>query len=100
MAHYSLRPRLQFKLNDFSSTKNIGLPKQPGKMAFELSMQPVINSVTVKSRIHVEINAGMERILYHLLYSIAANANISRIQTLLEQTSVHRKFNKLDMTHC
>ena len=42
----------------------------------------------------------MERILYHLLYSIAANANISRIQTLLEQTSVHRKFNKLDMTHC
>ena len=69
-------------------------------MAFELCMQPVINSVTVKSRIHVQIHARMERILYHLLHSIAANANISRIQTLLEQTSVHRKFNKLDMTHC
>ena len=47
-------------------------------MAFGLCMQPVINSVTVKSRIHVQINAGMEWILYHLLYSIAANANISR----------------------
>ena len=60
MAHYSIAPGLQFKLNDFSSTKNIGLPKQPGKMAFELYTQPFIKSIEIKSRILIQINAGME----------------------------------------
>ena len=60
MAHYSIVPGLQFKLNDFSSTKNIGPPKQPGKMAFELYTQPFIKSIEIKSRILIQINAGME----------------------------------------
>ena len=60
MAHYSIAPGLQFKLKDFSSTKNIGPPKQPGKMAFELYTQPFIKSIEIKSRILIQINARME----------------------------------------
>ncbi|XP_058940210.2 uncharacterized protein [Pocillopora verrucosa] len=39
VAHYLLRPRLQFKLNDFSSTKNIGLPKQPDPQCQQKSFE-------------------------------------------------------------